>query len=154
MLQGTYAADAKNQARLFSELSDLVANPVLIEEEIEKSVKTDNGFVTASVTESRMPKLSLCYLDLESGYTFSFNGDLQFDSASVVKAPYILSILKSASAEFSERQQKLVDGVSEEDLGAPYYDFTKSIVYSAGGILPAGNRSNCFTGRRYFIYVF
>ena len=132
LLQGTYAADAKNQARLFSELSDLVANPVLIEEEIEKSVKTDNGFVTASVTESRMPKLSLCYLDLESGYTFSFNGDLQFDSASVVKAPYILSILKSASAEFSERQQKLVDGVSEEDLGAPYYDFTKSIVYSEG----------------------
>lgn len=63
LLQGTYAADAKNQARLFSELSDLVANPVLIEEEIEKSVKTDNGFVTASVTESRMPKLSLCYLD-------------------------------------------------------------------------------------------
>ena len=74
LLQGTYAADAKNQARLFSELSDLVANPVLIEEEIEKSVKTDNGFVTASVTESRMPKMSLCYLDLESGYTFSFNG--------------------------------------------------------------------------------
>ncbi len=130
LLQGTYAVDAKNQARLFSELSDLIANPVLIEDEIEKTVKTDNEFITATVTESRMPKLSLCYLDLESGYTFSFNGDLQFDSASVVKAPYILSILKAASAECSERQRKLADGVSEEELGAPYYDFTRSIVYS------------------------
>lgn len=130
LLQGTYASDAKNQAKLFSELSDLIATPVLIEEEIEKSVITDEGPLTAIVTECRMPKLSLCYLDLESGYTFSFNGDLQFDSASVVKAPYILSILKAASDECSERQKKLADGVSEGELGTPYYDFTKSIVYS------------------------
>ena len=54
LLQGTYAFDAKNQAKLFSELSDLIATPVLIEEEIEKSVITDNGSLTAIVTECRI----------------------------------------------------------------------------------------------------
>ena len=69
-LQSDYAGDEKKLAVLFSALADKISSPVLIEYE-EETEETENG-VTQTVTEKkqRLPKLAMCYLDLETGYTF------------------------------------------------------------------------------------
>lgn len=128
-LQSDYAGDEKKLAVLFSALADKISSPVLIEYE-EETEETENG-VTQTVTEKkqRLPKLAMCYLDLETGYTFSFNGDLVFDSASVIKAPFALSVFRAASDE----KEKLAEmEASGEDISEieTVYDFSKKITYT------------------------
>ena len=128
-LQSDYAGDEKKLALLFSALADKISSPVLIEYE-EETEETENG-VTHTVTEKkqRLPKLAMCYLDLETGYTFSFNGDLVFDSASVIKAPFALSVFRAASDE----KEKLAEmEASGEDISEieTVYDFSKKITYT------------------------
>lgn len=128
-LRSDYAGDEKKLAELFSALADKIASPVLIEYE-EQTEETENG-ETHTVTEKkqRLPKLALCYLDLETGYTFSFNGDLVFDSASVIKAPFALSVFRAASDE----KEKLAEmEASGEDISEieTVYDFSKKITYT------------------------
>lgn len=160
LLEGGYAGDTKRQAKLFSALADLIASPPQIEyeEEIEAEVGGEKGTVT--VTKTRMPKLSLCYLDLTTGYTFSFSGDTEFDSASVVKAPYALSVLRAASKEQAERKEKIASGVSEELLAKPTYDLTDSIIYTkdeyfkeGSGEIAQGEEGKEYTYAELFTYL-
>ncbi|MBE6606459.1 MAG: hypothetical protein E7635_05440 [Ruminococcaceae bacterium] len=61
-------------------------------------------------TEADAPNIAVYYEDLTTGYKYSYNGDKIFDSASVMKAPYITSILKAASEfENGELEASLSD---------------------------------------------
>ncbi len=50
-------------------------------------------------TDLKYPSVSVYYEDLATGYHFDYNADLAYNSASVIKAPYIMSVLRDVSAE-------------------------------------------------------
>ncbi len=50
-------------------------------------------------TDLKYPSVSVYYEDLATGYHFDYNADLPYNSASVIKAPYIMSVLRDVSAE-------------------------------------------------------
>lgn len=81
LLSESYSPDLRRQAQLFSELGDLM--------EERPCLTNEDG-------DSYRPALGICYLDLETGYTVSCGGNTVFDSASVIKAPFILSLLLDA----------------------------------------------------------
>lgn len=47
-------------------------------------------------TDAKAPNVAVYYEDLTTGYRYSYNGDYVFDSASVMKAPYVTAILSAA----------------------------------------------------------
>ena len=128
-LRSDYAGDEKKLAKLFSALADKIASPVLIEYE-EQAEEAENGETnTVAEKKQRLPKLALCYLDLETGYTFSFNGELVFDSASVIKAPFALSVLRAASDEKEKLAETEASGGDISEIET-VYDFSKKITYT------------------------
>lgn len=158
-LRSDYAGDEKKLAELFSALADRIASPVLIEYEVQTE-ETENG-ETHTVTEKRqrLPKLALCYLDLETGYTFSFNGDIVFDSASVIKAPFALSVLRAASDERERLASAESSGGELPDI-EPVYDFTKKITYtkdkyymSGTGVIVGLGEGEEYTYSELFTYM-
>lgn len=48
-------------------------------------------------TGASVPHIAVYYKDIASGHSFSYNGDDVFDSASVMKAPYISAVLKACA---------------------------------------------------------
>lgn len=82
LLSQSFTPELRRQAELFSELGSLM-------EERPYLISADDG-------SSFRPRIGICYLDLETGYTVSCGGDTVFDSASVIKAPFILSVLLDA----------------------------------------------------------
>ncbi len=48
-------------------------------------------------TEAEAPDIAIYYEDLITGYKYEYNADKVFDSASVMKAPYITAILDAAT---------------------------------------------------------
>ncbi len=72
-----------------------------ISESEEKLGKEISDKLTLSdklaVTEAAAPSIAVYYEDLTTGYKYSYNGDKIFDSASVMKAPYVAAILKAVS---------------------------------------------------------
>ena len=67
-------------------------------------------------------KIALYYEDIYNGYKFTYNADTEFDSASLIKLPFTLSIFKNASIEYINTL-----GVEEPELK---YDFAKIFKYS------------------------
>jgi len=103
------------QARKISDLLLKLAEPnrplrvVVTEEENEET-----GEKTETVTETPA-QLSFYYRDLSSGYTLSYHSDDVMYSASLIKAPYIYSMLY-AVAEFEENKRLF------DTDGNPLYD--------------------------------
>lgn len=48
-------------------------------------------------TEAKAPHIAVYYEDLSTGYKYAYNGDEVFDSASVMKAPYITAVLEACT---------------------------------------------------------
>lgn len=154
-LQSGYIPDEKKVAGIYSMISSLLASPPLIteEKEIEVDVEvydSDTGLnevqkKVVSVRTERLPKIGICYTDIATGYTYSVNGDEIFDSASVVKAPYVLSLLQLASEEHDRRESLRIAAyaegreISDEELGEFIYDMDKIFVYTGDSYHVSGS---------------
>lgn len=70
------------------------------------------------------PNVAVYYQNLESGYSYSYNSDYVFKSASCMKAPLALSIFLAAEKE----DEEIANGLkSQEDR---IYDFDRIFTYS------------------------
>lgn len=72
----------------------------------------DDGEPTGEETPA---KVAFCYTDLNTGYTFSYNGDEIMYAASLIKAPYLYAVLKSVE-DFEYRKMNFASD------GTPLYD--------------------------------
>lgn len=101
------------------------------------------------------PNVSVYYEDLATGYHFGYNDDYTYNSASVIKAPYILSVLEVISADEQAyisklkaegKQPELIDangdGVAETEkfeYSNPIYDLSETVVYDSKTMLKSGS---------------
>ncbi len=123
-LEKAYSIDINAQLDVIKTLEELLHDVPKITE--KKEVKQSDG-TTKTVTTKRTPTIALYYEDIENGYKYSYRGDVVYDSASCLKAPFALSLLKAADDEIA----KLPEGT---DLASTelFYDFTgKSLTYTA-----------------------
>jgi len=70
----------------------------------KETVDEETGEVTETVFEEVPSRLSFYYRDITTGYTLSYNADEVMYTASLVKAPYIYSLLKSV-VDFEKNKQ-------------------------------------------------
>lgn len=117
LLSQSFTPELRRQAELFSELGSLM-------EERPYLISADDG-------SSFRPRIGICYLDLETGYTVSCGGDTVFDSASVIKAPFILSVL--LDAEGGGDRYDLAGKTLEYNRDEYYREGTGRIVDSPDG---------------------
>ena len=132
-------------------------------EDLENDAKklaeeTGSEYVEGSWKEREdivLPRVSVYYEDLATGYHFGFNEDEVYNSASVIKAPYICSVLKTISAdekryfdaldakgESPERVDNDGDGVAETTIieySKPIYDLSEKIIYNKATMFKAGS---------------
>lgn len=101
------------------------------------------------------PKISLYYEDILNGWSLGVAPDEVYDAASVIKAPYILSVLETIARDeqkFRDRMKaenkpiekidKDGDGVAESDdikFSDPSYDISEEIVYDKATMYKAGS---------------
>ena len=138
------------------------AEPLYTDEELSKSGKT-----AAELTELKLreivfsredvvyPSVSVYYEDLATGYHYGYNEDARYESASVIKAPYIFSILreiaaqekayldaKTAAGEAPELADTDGDGVPDTILyeySDPIYNLSDTIIYERQTMLQSGS---------------
>jgi len=85
------------QAKKISDLLIKLAEPNRPLRTIEtETVDPESAQIIKTVTQ-KPTELSFYYQDLETGYTLSYNSDDIMYSASLIKAPYIYSLLKAVS---------------------------------------------------------
>ena len=74
-----------------------------LEKEAKKNAEQNNAeYVEGSWREREdivYPRVSVYYEDLATGYHFGYNEDEVYNSASVIKAPYICSVLETIAAD-------------------------------------------------------
>lgn len=122
------------------------------------------------------PKISLYYEDILNGWALGVAPDEVYDAASVIKAPYILSVLETIARDeqkFRDRMKaenkpiekidKDGDGVAESDdikFSDPSYDISEEIVYdkatmykSGSGKIQSMDDGTVFTIKDFFEYT-
>lgn len=130
-----------------------------LEEEAKKSAE-DLGieYIEGTWKEQEniiLPKISIYYEDLATGYHFGYNEDEVYNSASVIKAPYVCSVLKTISAdekryldsldakgESPERVDNDGDGIAETTViqySNSNYDLSETIVYNKATMFKSGS---------------
>ena len=139
-------------------------SPLFSEEELIMS-----GLTAEELTEKRLfervlaredvtyPSVSIYYEDLLTGYHFDYNGDKAYGSASVIKAPYILSVLEAVSAD----EKRYLDELSAEgktpemidtdgdgtpdrvkiEYSDPSYDLYETVIYDKATMYKSGSGS-------------
>jgi beta-lactamase class A len=131
-LETVYMVDINAQFDILNALAKLLADPLKIEVKTEKT--NEDGTVTEEISYET-PRIALYYEDLSNGYKYAYNADEVFDPASMIKAPFILSLLTEASAEeakiaeeraAAEKAGTLDKFVEPERL----FDMTKKITYT------------------------
>lgn len=129
-LENDYMIDINSQYNILNELTELLANPIMIE--IKNTIKNADGTETEVITYET-PKIALYYEDINNGYKYAYNPDEVFDPASMIKAPFILSLLIEASAE-EER-------IAAKETGTPErrFDMTKKITYTKDAYYQSGS---------------
>lgn len=132
-LRKNYSVDLNKQMSIISELNEMLKNPpdkvdIFAPEDDEK-------------TEYVPSTVALYYLDLNSGYKYSFNENRVFSSASVVKLPYALSLLKKASEEKESQSDPdyVPLGFSDE------FVYTLSQSCEGSGIIVNGKEGDRYT---------
>lgn len=101
------------------------------------------------------PKISLYYEDILNGWSLGVAPDEVYDAASVIKAPYILSVLETIARDEQKFRDKMKaenkpiekidkdgDGVAESDdikFSDPSYDISEEIVYDKATMYKAGS---------------
>ena len=180
--QTVFAIDVREQAQLIDVLVEYINNecPVVrqldgedekgepiykwttVEELIEegKAAAEESGeeYVEDSWREREdivFPKISVYYEDLSTGYHFGENEDEYYDAASVIKAPYIMSVLETISKDEKAFRDKMAaegkpiekvdndgDGVAESDkieFSNPIYDLSEKITYNKEEMFKPGS---------------
>lgn len=122
------------------------------------------------------PKISFYYEDILNGWSLGVAPDEVYDAASVIKAPYILSVLETIARDeqkFRDRMKaenkpiekidKDGDGVAESDdikFSDPSYDISEEIVYdkatmykSGSGKIQSMDDGTTFTIKDFFEYT-
>lgn len=89
--------DITQQIELINQLSDLLAAPPSHMDTVTRPAPTDKDpDATEEIQEEKESLVSVYYQDLTSGYSYSYHADDVFYSASLVKLPYVLSLLEKA----------------------------------------------------------
>lgn len=133
-LESVYLVDINAQFEILSSLSELLSNPPI--RHIITETENPDGSVTVEESEGE-PLISLCYFDFTNGYTYSFNADVPMNPASMIKLPYVLSLLIKASEEEEDIQGQIeaykkahpdeeVNFISE----GRKYDMSRKITYT------------------------
>lgn len=122
------------------------------------------------------PKISFYYEDIANGWTMGVAPDEVYEAASVIKAPYILSVLETIARDEQSYRDKMKaenkpiekidkdgDGVAESDdikFSDPSYDISEEIVYdkatmykSGSGKIQSMDDGTTFTIKDFFEYT-
>lgn len=122
------------------------------------------------------PKISFYYEDILNGWSLGVAPDEVYDAASVIKAPYILSVLETIARDEQKFRDKMKaenkpiekidkdgDGVAESDdikFSDPSYDISEEIVYdkatmykSGSGKIQSMDDGTTFTIKDFFEYT-
>ncbi len=139
-LEGVYRIDIAAQLELIGEINALLADPLPIV--IKNTVKNEDGTFTEEIIHIE-PKIALYYEDIENGYKYAFNADKVFDPASMIKAPFILSLLEEASAEEERIGQAKAAAQKAGDTAYTeperLFDMTKKITYTKDAYYQSGS---------------
>ena len=141
-LEKIYSVNLNRQIEIVKELEVLltdgapmnaVETPVLDEEGVPMIGEDGEPVVEIHY---EYPRIAVYYEDLGRGYRYEWNGDISFNSASCVKAPFALAILKEASAERAEYDRQLAEYIAVngpvEVLPdyTPKFDFDQIFTYT------------------------
>ncbi len=100
------------------------------------------------------PSISICYQDILTGYSFKYNADVVYDAASVVKAPYILSVLQAIDSDEKKFFEKVENGFEPEmidtdgdeipdtikiEYSDPSFDLSETVVYTKDEMFREGS---------------
>lgn len=122
------------------------------------------------------PRISFYYEDINNGWSLGVSPDETYDAASVIKAPYILSVLETIARDEQSYRDKMKaenkpiekidkdgDGVAESDdikFSDPSYDISEEIVYdkatmykSGSGKIQSMDDGTTFTIKDFFEYT-
>ncbi len=133
-LSKVYSIDVNAQLVLIKEINELLENPPEKVKQFAPEEDTELEYEPATV--------SLYYLDLKHGYRYGFNADYVYGSASVFKLPYVLSLLKSASADidaYEGEEEYIPFGFNEEFI----YD--KTLTQPGSGVIKNGEDGDVYT---------
>ncbi len=108
------------------------AEPLYTEDELAASGLSDEELTRQILRKEVLaredvilPNVSVYYEDLLTGYHFDYAATVKYNCASVVKAPYILSVLKTVSAdeklylEKLEEEGKVPEKIDTDEDGVP-----------------------------------
>lgn len=122
------------------------------------------------------PKISFYYEDINNGWSLGVAPDEVYEAASVIKAPYILSVLETIARDEQSYRDKMKaenkpiekidkdgDGVAESDdikFSDPSYDISEEIVYDkatmykpGSGKIQSMDDGTTFTIKDFFEYT-
>lgn len=117
-LQTKLDIDWGTRSRLLSDLYVMLAKeaPLLTpEEQTTETTAEPEEIDPKEEWEAKYPTISLYYEDLTSGYSVTYNENEVLYSASLIKAPYIYSVIREIE-DFEERKYNYADD------GSPLYD--------------------------------
>lgn len=136
--------------------------PLFTDDELLESGLTDEELTKKIIKDQIMarenvfyPNISVYYEDLLTGYHFDYNADYVYNSASVIKAPYVLSVLKAVSAdektffetlEAEGKEPEMIDtdedGVPDKVVitySDPLLDLSEKVVYDKKTMIKDGS---------------
>ncbi|MBO5274277.1 MAG: serine hydrolase [Clostridia bacterium] len=144
--------DINAQIELVNQLNALLASPPkhIVKEKLEKEDGT-----TEEITKEEDGIIALYYKDIENGYTFFFNPTWTTSSASMIKAPFALSILESYAAQ-DKRAAESETPIPEEEL-LPSLDtkfiYTEDKYRSGSGKIKEAEYGTEYTYRELIDYM-
>ena len=138
------------------------AEPLFTPEELAESGMSEAEFTNAKLREAVLaredvsyPLISVYYEDLSTGYHFGFDENTAHPTASVVKAPLILSALMKVSADeqayfdkldaegkYPEKIDTDEDGIPDKvviEYSDPKYDLSEIVVYDKATMYKEGS---------------
>lgn len=126
LLERTYLVDLNAQMQLMNTLNELLEHPITYE--IEQPLLDEEGNPILDeegnpLTETVMlePHIAVYYEDILNGYTYAFQADDVFDSASLIKAPFSLAYLMAASEEAAEQENARREAEEAGEIYEPPY---------------------------------
>ncbi|MFA6948419.1 MAG: serine hydrolase [Eubacteriales bacterium] len=131
-LESVYSLDLNKQFTLLNSLNELLENPPEYDTGETREVKGDDGSIKKEPVMEKH-KISVYYEDIQNGYKYACDADTAYSTASLIKAPFVLAILREAVREDDEIKAALEAGTLSEAEAAEYprvYDFTKKFTYT------------------------
>ncbi|MBR4293357.1 MAG: serine hydrolase [Clostridia bacterium] len=141
MLERISKIDFVNQLNIISEIEALL-NSAPVHNTSTYIVDESGKSIKKSVTVPG--EISVMYYDLTLGFEFSYNEDVLMDPASMIKAPFALSLLIAASDEETNIAKERAEH-NAADNNAPFeeparvFDMNKTIIYTRAAYYREGS---------------